>query len=98
MIADHELPIEIVKPTENPPMETAPDHPMIQRLLATDASTGLAGAPWFSDAAHLSNSGIPSICIGPGSINQAHTVDEFIEISALHHGAQFFSHFIKQLK
>ncbi len=98
MIADYELPIEIVKPTENPPMETAPDHPMIRQLLATAAGTGLAGAPWFSDAAHLSNSGIPSICIGPGSIHQAHTVDEFIEISALLDGAQFFSHFMEQLK
>ena len=90
----HELPIEIVNPHENPPMETAADHPMIRMLLATDPRTGLAGAPWFSDAAHLSNGGIPSICIGPGSIDQAHTVDEFIEISALEEGAAFFSSFI----
>ncbi len=94
----HQLPIQIVKPHENPPMETAADHPMIQALLATDALTSLAGAPWFSDAAHLSNGGIPSICIGPGSIDQAHTVDEFIEISALEHGARFFSAFIGGLK
>ena len=94
----HALPVEIVNPHENPPMETASGHPMIQALLATDAATGLAGAPWFSDAAHLSNGGIPSICIGPGSIDQAHTIDEFIEISALEHGAKFFSAFISGLK
>jgi acetylornithine deacetylase len=70
---------------------------MIQALLATDSSTGLAGAPWFSDAAHLSSGGIPSICIGPGSIDQAHTVDEFIEIASLEAGASFFSSFIGQL-
>jgi acetylornithine deacetylase len=97
-IAFFDLPIEIVKPHENPPMETAADHPMIQALLATDPATGLAGAPWFSDAAHLSSGGIPSICIGPGSIDQAHTVDEFIEISALKQGAAFFSAFIAGLK
>ena len=96
-LAFHDLPIEIVNPHENPPMETAADHPMIQALLATDTRTGLAGAPWFSDAAHLSNGGIPSICIGPGSIDQAHTVDEFIEISALEEGAAFFSSFIDRL-
>ncbi len=94
----HELPLQIVNPHENPPMETAADHPMIQALLATDTATGLAGAPWFSDAAHLSNGGIPSICIGPGSIDQAHTVDEFIEISALEEGATFFSAFIGGLQ
>jgi len=90
----HDLPVEIVNPHENPPMETDAGHPMIQALLGTDAATGLAGAPWFSDAGHLSNGGIPSICIGPGSIDQAHTVDEFIDIDALESGARFFSAFI----
>ena len=91
----HELAVEIIDPHENPPMETAAGHPMIQALLATGSS--LAGAPWFSDSAHLSSSGIPSICIGPGSIDQAHTVDEFIEISALQQGAEFLTAFIAGL-
>ena len=94
----HALPIEIVKPHENPPMETGPAHPLIQKLLTTATGTGLAGAPWFSDAAHLSNGGIPSVCMGPGSIDQAHTVDEFIEISALRAGASFFTAFIGKLR
>ena len=94
----YELPVEIVKPHENPPMETAANHPMILALLAIHPSTALAGAPWFSDAAHLSNGGIPSICIGPGSIDQAHTTDEFIEITALEAGAAYFSAFVAGLK
>ncbi len=94
----HALPIEIVSPHENPPMETDAAHPMIQALLATDSATGLAGAPWFSDAAHLSSGGIPSICIGPGSIDQAHTVDEFIEVAALEAGAKFFADFVGGLR
>jgi acetylornithine deacetylase/succinyl-diaminopimelate desuccinylase-like protein len=89
-----DLPLEIVRAHENPPMETPPDHPMILALLATDAGTARACAPWFSDAAHLAHAGIPSICIGPGSIDQAHTVDEFLEISALEQGAEFFSKFV----
>lgn len=97
MIAFHDLPVQIVNPHENPPMETAENHPMVQALLATDPATGLAGAPWFSDAAHLSNGGIPSICIGPGSIDQAHTVDEFIEVSELVQGAEFFCRFVASL-
>jgi acetylornithine deacetylase len=95
----HELgaPVEIVSSHENPPMETPPDHPMIRRLRAAGPDAQLAGAPWFSDAAHLSNAGLPAICIGPGSIDQAHTADEFIEIQALEEGADFFSRFLRGL-
>jgi len=91
----HALPVEITHAHENPPMETLAEHPMIRRL--SDLGAPLAGAPWFSDAAHLSSGGIPSVCIGPGSIDQAHTVDEFIEIDALKRGADFFTRFLRDL-
>jgi len=91
------LPLELVNPHENPPMETDAAHPMIQGLLATDPACGLAGAPWFSDAAHLSHGGVPSICIGPGSIDQAHTADEFIDLAQLEAGAEFFTKFVRGL-
>lgn len=91
----HDLPLEIVRPHENPPMDTVADHPMIRRLV--ENGSRLAGAPWFSDAAHLSSGGIPSICIGPGSIEQAHTADEFIEIAALEDGAEFLTRFVRGL-
>jgi acetylornithine deacetylase len=31
------------------------------------------------DAALLNESGTPAVCYGPGSIEQAHTVDEWID-------------------
>lgn len=93
-----ELPLELINPHENPPMETSPDHPMIQGLLNTPPGSKLACAPWFSDAAHLSHGGIPSICIGPGSIDQAHTSDEHIKIDVLKAGADFFTNFVAGLK
>ena len=96
-IANYQLPLELVNPHENPPMETLADHPMIQRLLHTPPGSKLACAPWFSDAAHLSHGGIPSICIGPGSIDQAHTANEFIEIDDLIAGADFFTNFVAGL-
>ncbi|MGD7652973.1 MAG: M20 family metallopeptidase [Verrucomicrobiales bacterium] len=93
----HELPVEITYAHENPPMETPADHPVIHRLQQTDPAIKLAGAPWFSDAAHLSNGGIPAVCMGPGSIDQAHTVNEFIELDALRKGAEFFTEFVRNL-
>lgn len=88
-------PIELVDPHDNPPMETPADHPWIERIRAVRSESQAVGAPWFSDAAHLSAAGIPSICIGPGSIDQAHTCDEFIEVAALEEGATFFGDFIR---
>jgi acetylornithine deacetylase/succinyl-diaminopimelate desuccinylase-like protein len=96
-IAELRLPIDIIYAHENPPMETDAENPYIQKLLATALGTKLAGAPWFSDAAHLAAAGLPSICIGPGSIAQAHTKDEFIEIEKLLEGEQFFTNFIQGL-
>lgn len=96
-IQDHRLPVEIVNPHENPPMETPAEHPMIRRLLEAGVGNITTGAPWFSDAAHLAAAGLPAVCIGPGSIDQAHTADEFIEIAALEAGAEFFGRFIAGL-
>ena len=96
-IARLALPLEIVKPKENQPMETPAEHPWIGRIQKARAASKPVGAPWFSDAAHLSAVGLASVCMGPGSIDQAHTCDEFIEIAALEEGAAFFADFIRSL-
>ncbi|WP_411825729.1 M20 family metallopeptidase [Luteolibacter sp. AS25] len=97
-IHDLRLPLTIRDAHENPPMETDVDHKYIRMLRGIDACTGVTGAPWFSDAAHLAAAGLPSICLGPGSIDQAHTKDEFIELARLEEGEKFFSAFIRSLK
>lgn len=97
-IKETQLPLTVVRAHENPPMETPTTDPIIQQLLKANPDTQLVGAPWFSDAAHLSNAGIPSVCLGPGSINQAHTKDEFIKISDLEDGHAYFSRFIQSFK
>jgi len=38
--------------------------------------------------------GIPSVAIGPGSIEQAHTRDEWIAIDELLRGTEFFRSFL----
>jgi acetylornithine deacetylase len=42
-----------------------------------------SGAGYGTDASTYSIAGIPAIVIGPGSINQAHTKDEWLEIAEL---------------
>jgi acetylornithine deacetylase/succinyl-diaminopimelate desuccinylase-like protein len=74
------------------PMHTDPNHPLIQKLVSHGAP--LAGASWFCDAAHFADHGIPAVALGPGSIKQAHTADEFIEVAELERGVQFFRTFL----
>ena len=97
IIAEQQLPINIVNPHENPPMEVADDNPWIKRMQSANPSSKTVSAPWFSDAAHLNAAGIPSICIGPGSIDQAHTKDEFIRVTDLEAGVDYFERFIRSL-
>lgn len=77
------------------PLFTDPAHPLIGKLKSCGA--GLSGAPWFCDAAVFAAQGCPAIALGPGSIAQAHTCDEFIAVADLEAGARFFLKFLDSL-
>lgn len=80
---------------EAKPMFTAPDHPVIRSLGQCGAQC--VGAPWFCDAAIFAEAGVPAVAVGPGSIVQAHTKDEFLSVADLEAGVDFFKRFFKQL-
>ncbi|HRJ10163.1 MAG TPA: M20/M25/M40 family metallo-hydrolase [Prosthecobacter sp.] len=87
---------EVLPLPETFPLDTDPENPLVQTLVKCGAP--LAGAPWFCDAAFLAAAGIPAIAIGPGSIAQAHTKDEFISAADLEAGAAFFVRFLQSLE
>ena len=97
IIKDLQLPLKIINPVENPPMEVAAENPWIKRMQAVNPASEAVSAPWFSDAGHLNAGGLASVCVGPGSIDQAHTKDEFIRISDLEAGVDYFENFIRSL-
>jgi acetylornithine deacetylase/succinyl-diaminopimelate desuccinylase-like protein len=70
------------------PLDTDESLPWVRRL--GDEARGFTTAPWFSDASVLSGVNCPAICIGPASIAQAHTKDEFILVRDLEEGTEFF--------
>ncbi|CAN5675396.1 ArgE/DapE family deacylase [soil metagenome] len=87
------LEIEIV---QSNPLKTDINHPVIDLLAQGGAKP--VGAPWFCDAAIFAAVGTPAVAIGPGSIAQAHTADEFISVADLEAGAEFFTNFLKKLQ
>jgi acetylornithine deacetylase len=52
------------------------------------------GVPFGCDASKLSRAGIPSIVFGPGSIDRAHTVDEYVELDQVEQALEFQRRFI----
>jgi acetylornithine deacetylase/succinyl-diaminopimelate desuccinylase-like protein len=77
-------------------LDTDPGHPLIAKLV--EAGGKPAGAAWFCDAAIFSSAGTPAVAAGPGSIAQAHTEDEFIEVAALEQGVELFKKFLHSLR
>ena len=61
--------------------------PFAERLLAAArvsyAKAGAIGVPYGTDAAVISAAGPPTVVFGPGSIDQAHTADEWIDLDQL---------------
>jgi acetylornithine deacetylase/succinyl-diaminopimelate desuccinylase-like protein len=69
---------------EQPPVQTPADHPLV-RLTESVVTRELGravvagGVPYGTDASCLSGvGGIPCVVLGPGSIDQAHTEDEWV--------------------
>ena len=70
-----------------PPVNTSPDHPFIQLLgreiaaagreVTVEAFTAASELAWYAEQ------GMQGTIFGPGSIAQAHSPNEFVEISEL---------------
>ena len=75
--------VDITEELAIEPMETPADAAIVGAAsAAVRAATGRAsvgGEPYGTDAAKLSAAGIPSIVLGPGSIDQAHAAVEWID-------------------
>lgn len=95
-VARHDETAHVTAASEAFCLDTDPANPFIQKLMS--AGGDLSGAPWFCDAAFLAVAGTPAIAIGPGSIAQAHTKDEFIAVKDLEEGVAFFKKFLRSLK
>lgn len=79
-------------------LDTPPDTHVARTAAQTLATMGLnaelCGVPYGSDASKLSRAGIPSIVFGPGSIDQAHAADEYIETDQVITALDFYRQFV----
>jgi acetylornithine deacetylase len=80
-----------------PALETDPHLPLVRAFMNAARQRSPRGVDFFCDAAVLAGGGIPSVVFGPGDIAQAHTPDEWIEISQLETATQILHRFLASL-
>jgi acetylornithine deacetylase len=86
---------------ERPGSEVPEDDALVQGLLDAGESSGVPrvveGMTAWVDAAFLNAAGIPAVCYGPGSIEQAHTDDEWVDVREIQICADVLERFARSL-
>ncbi len=67
-------------------------------LRALTGDNALRAVPYAAEAGQFSRAGIPAVVCGPGSIEQAHKPNEFIDPAQLSQGVEIFRKFVERLK
>lgn len=92
--AEVEEPLLLVDEALDTPIDAA----VVQTATRVLSDMGLnaepCGVPFGCDASKLSRAGIPSIVFGPGSIDRAHTADEYIELDQVERAFEFQRRFL----
>ncbi len=74
-----------------PPVDTPPDHPIVGTVATALATVGrspdIVGFTAASELAWYAEQGIPGVIFGPGSIAQAHSPNEFVQLEELRDAA-----------
>lgn len=93
---DPEFKAELTRHRASEPL----DVPLDSRIVATlrdILGTRIAGAPYYTEAVNYTRAGIPTVICGPGSIDQAHTPDEYVSLEQLELGLSTFKEAVKRI-
>ncbi|GEP45276.1 M20 family metallopeptidase [Brevifollis gellanilyticus] len=91
---DVEEPLLLVDEALDTPAESAVVKTATRVLREMGLNAEPCGVPFGCDASKLSRAGIPSIVFGPGSIDRAHTADEYIELDQVERAYEFQRRFL----
>ena len=81
-----------------PAFGIAPDHPLVRwaQEVASTAHLSAGAVGFATEASMFSKAGIPTVVIGPGSIDQAHKPDEYISYDQVAACETFFDRIVAQ--
>ncbi len=95
-----DFPLEHEPPfLEGAPLPDENNGPLAERLQATVrelfGKCDTIGVPYGTDASKIAVAGIPSVVFGPGSIEQAHTADEWLSLDELTRASEAYHAFAR---
>jgi acetylornithine deacetylase ArgE len=81
---------------DSPALKLPRTHPAVK---LAESISGLKSevAPYGTEAALYAEHGVPSLVLGPGSLKQAHVVDEFVELSEARKALTIYSKMIESV-
>ncbi len=90
--------VRVERRSATPPLspETDGEAERLARLLAGDNGPGRV-VSYAAEAGQFQEAGFSTVICGPGSIDQAHQPDEYVEVSQMQRGAQFMGRLIEAL-
>ncbi len=89
--------IETLSEIEVPGLRPEPGSPAETLALKLAHSNRTISVPFATEAGQFQAAGTPTIVCGPGSIDQAHQPDEYIEIAQMEAGIAFLRRLAKEL-
>lgn len=92
--AEVEEPLLLVDEALDTPADSDVVRTATQVLRGLGMNAEPCGVPFGCDASKLSRAGVPSIVFGPGSIDRAHTADEYIEVDQVEAALEFQKRFL----
>jgi acetylornithine deacetylase len=76
-------------------MAGSPAETLALRLAGKNATITV---PFATESGHFRREGIPTVVCGPGSIDQAHRPDEYIDLAQLERGVTFIRGIIEEAR
>jgi acetylornithine deacetylase len=94
---DASIDVTLERPGSDVPRDTPFVGMLLDALRSEGCSPEVRGMSAWVDAAYLNGIGIPAVCFGPGSIEQAHTADEWIDADQIGSCASVLARFGRSL-
>lgn len=99
--AEDEVRASLEMTLDRPGTEVEAESELVRGLLAAGSRRGIdpvvEGMTAWVDAAFLNEAGVPAVCYGPGSIEQAHTDDEWVDVDEIRACADTLETFARDL-
>ena len=89
--------VRVTQLTNVPPLSPTADNHAEVLVRALTGDNALRAVAYATEAGQFHEGGMDSVICGPGSIDQAHTPNEFIDTSQLVAGLEIFEKFVRRL-